>query len=210
MAVRPVLSRPADLAYVVFFAMHLVATLLIDGQDLYPALVPAFLRRVRSEYIAQSGDPVLPHAFTPAFAWFTSLVWIEVLFQVPVFVLGIWALVRGASNAVTPPLCPPRSPQLTLACADDRRFYPLLIIYGTEGCVSTLQCVWMVLFGPARSSLTTQQLGMLLSSYLPFCILPGVLAIDLGLRTAKLLSSAAPPPRADKASDAAPSLKKSS
>lgn len=92
---KSIWDRPADLVYVSFFAVHLVATLLIDGQDLYPALVPDFLRAVRDNYLATSADPVLPHAFTPAYAWFTSLIWIEVLFQVPVFVLGIWGLLRG-------------------------------------------------------------------------------------------------------------------
>lgn len=76
--------------------MHLVATLLIDGQDLYPRLVPDWLRGIRAMYLSLSGDPVLPHAFTPAFAWFTSLIWVEVLFQMPVFVLGIVAFLRGA------------------------------------------------------------------------------------------------------------------
>ena len=95
---RPISQRPADLCYVVFFGLHLLASLMIDGQAFYPkSMVPKVLQNVLADYIKDSADPLISNVWHPRYAWFSTLLTAEMLIQVPAFAFGILHLLRGAS-----------------------------------------------------------------------------------------------------------------
>lgn len=65
--------------------------------------------------------------------------------------------------------------------------YPLLIAYSTLASITTLQCLFSVLFGPEIKSLTSANLQALLAGYVPFAVIPIIMLIDMIIRTTKLL-----------------------
>lgn len=71
----------------------------MDLQSLYPAeYVPGFLSLLNKLYIGFSGDPIIFGMATndPGVTrWLTSFFWLEALFQLPIFFLGIHALRKG-------------------------------------------------------------------------------------------------------------------
>jgi hypothetical protein len=181
MAIRtPLTSRPIDLFYFIFFVIHIPATLLIDCQAIWPKeLVPKFLQLLPPWYVGMSGDPLIGGAMgifnnESELAWFKSFLYLEALFQLPVFVIGAYGLWR-----------------------DSRGIYGLLVLYGASTCTTTFACVAAVLDTPTTSaatiaqkmvSVTPEQRAMLLSSYVPFFVIPLFLAVDMALRLQKLAS----------------------
>jgi len=91
---RPLTSRPMDLIYFIFFVTHIPVTLLIDCQAIWPKqIVPKALQALPPWYVSMSGDPILGGVMgingnESAFAWLKSFMYLEALFQLPVFVLG--------------------------------------------------------------------------------------------------------------------------
>lgn len=96
---------------------------------------------------------------TTTFLWFRSLLVLEAVFQLPTFFLGAWGLYKN-----------------------DRRVWPLLVIYGASTATTLIPVLAGVLAAPGvaaggkkqqiEGSLTMEQRGMLLASYLPFLFLP--------------------------------------
>ncbi|WFD26063.1 hypothetical protein MNAN1_001038 [Malassezia nana] len=150
----PLWKRPVDAFYFAFFALHLCASLCVDN------------------YLEQSADPLLPHAWEPRYAWMRMALFSEFVLQVPAFVLGLYALWK-----------------------DDRRLYPVLVAYGAIACFTTIQCIAMVTIGEERQQLSSAQLQFILQcvgfhshrNYVPFMLIPGLLCIDMVVRTARLL-----------------------
>jgi hypothetical protein len=71
------------------------------------------------------------------------------------------------------------------------------VLYGASTCTTTFACVAAVLDTPTTSaatiaqkmvSVTPEQRAMLLSSYVPFFVIPLFLAVDMALRLQKLAS----------------------
>lgn len=76
-----------------------------------------------------------------------------------------------------------------------QRIYPLLVIYGASSATTTLACVAVVLQTPELTSdtltqgiasLTSEQRLLLLSSYVPFLLIAGIMSVDMALRVSKL------------------------
>ncbi|KAL9931211.1 hypothetical protein V8E36_009938 [Tilletia maclaganii] len=165
---RSLRSRPVDAVYVAFMISHLFASLLVDGQTFYPAaLVPAALKQVKADYLRDSNDPILRNVLSPAYVWFWTAMMVEIVVQVPSFALGAWALAR-----------------------DDKRFYPLLIAYSACASVTTLQCLLTVLLGAERATLSSENLRLILSSYVPFFLIPTVMLGDFLWRTTLIVGQA--------------------
>ncbi|KAN0061532.1 hypothetical protein ACQY0O_006379 [Thecaphora frezii] len=168
----PLLSRPLDALYVSYFSIHLLASLLIDAQlSLVPysqLLYPAPLRSLLRFYLETFHDPFLTALSNcdAAYTWFHTLILTEVVFQIPLFVVAIVALKR-----------------------QDRRVYPLLVAYGTLAASSTLQCIASLVWGHEAATLTKTQLFGLLQNYVPFCLLPTLLCVDMTWRIICLLPS---------------------
>ncbi|KAH7885861.1 transmembrane protein 6/97 [Phlebopus sp. FC_14] len=175
----PLSSRSLDLVYFVFFLIHLPASLLLDCQALYPTwLVPGFISALPRMYTQMSGDPLINGAMGLAgdssqFVWFKCFLALEASFQVPVFVLGMRGLWK-----------------------DSRSIYVLLLIYAASTATTTLPCVAVLLGMPATSaetvaagvqSLTSSQRLLLLTSYIPFFLLPLFMTVDMALRILQLV-----------------------
>ncbi|GEM07567.1 transmembrane protein 97, predicted [Rhodotorula toruloides] len=147
-----------------FFAVHLPATLLVDVQALFCAeeLSPIWLRT--PFLFAAKDDPLLQNANSPLFAWFQSFIILEILLQVPVFVIGM----RGLWN-------------------NTHTIYPLLLLYSSSSATTTLACLATVL---ALPSIPPAHLTKLIVSYTPFFLVPAVMAVDMLGRLSGLVRTA--------------------
>ena len=80
-----------------------------------------------------------------------------------------------------------------------RTIYPLLALYASSTATTTLACVFQVLQTPETTSetlaqnlisITADQRLMILSSYIPFFLIPFIMAVDMGMRTYELVKIA--------------------
>lgn len=100
---RSLWKRRLDILYLVYFAIHLFASLAIDAQLTYPPfsqrLFPKPVQTVLKDYLVASKDPFLLAALakSPAHVWFRALLSSETFLQVPCFLVGIWGLWKGES-----------------------------------------------------------------------------------------------------------------
>lgn len=93
---KTLISRPLDLLYAVFLALHIPPTLLLDAQAVLPAhYFPKGLRAFLANYIATSKDPLLGNIQQPHFAWLRAYMVCELTVQMLVFTAGPVALYRG-------------------------------------------------------------------------------------------------------------------
>ncbi|TNY18090.1 transmembrane protein 6/97 [Rhodotorula diobovata] len=154
-------QRTRDWIYFWFLAVHIPATLLVDIQALFFAehISPTWLRQIF--VFAAKEDPLLTNATSPLFAWFQSFILLEVIFQLPVFFLGVRGLWK-------------RDPSI----------YPLLALYGASSATTTFACIATVLHTPGLSS---AQLTKLLASYVPFMLVPLCIAVDYGTRLTRVM-----------------------
>ncbi|GAA5982138.1 hypothetical protein JCM10908_004755 [Rhodotorula pacifica] len=150
-----------DRIYLIFLAIHIPATLLVDVQALFCAerFSPAWLRK--AFLFAAQDDPLLQNANAPLFAWFQSFIILEVLFQVPVFFLGVRGLWKR-----------------------DASIWPLLALYGASSSTTTFACLATVLTMPG---IKPEHLVKLLASYVPFFLVPLAMAVDYGTRLTALV-----------------------
>jgi hypothetical protein len=169
-----------DLVYFIFFLIHIPSTLLVDCQTIWPkGLFPKFLQDIPFWYVGMSGDPLVGRVMGilgdgSDLAWFNSFLYLEALFQLPVFVLGANGLWR-----------------------DSRGIYGLLALYGASTATTTLACIAMIIDVPTTSaatlaqkviSITSEQRVLLLFSYVPFFIIPLCIGVDMAFRLHKLAS----------------------
>ncbi|KAF8518934.1 transmembrane protein 6/97 [Hysterangium stoloniferum] len=179
MARRPLASRPLDLIYFCFFVIHIPASLMIDLHAILPkAIAPQFLTEITKSYIALSGDPLIAGANNffgsgYVFAWFRSFLWIELLFQLPMFFFGARALWKDSPSIYLP-----------------------MLIYAASTTTTLLPCLATVLAVPttedakiayATAAVTDGQRLLLLSSYVPFLAIPLIMTLDMALRLSKLI-----------------------
>jgi len=179
MAAKPLTSRPLDLIYVIFFVSHIPASFLIDLQAVYPShIVPAAVKRLPELYFQTSNDPLIGGVMgylgnNEHLVWFKSFLLLELGFQVPVFFLGIYGLWK-----------------------DSRSIYVLLLIYAASTATTTLPCLALILTTPITSpetilhgiaSITPDQRLLLLSSYIPFFLIPLFMALDMASRVLNLV-----------------------
>ncbi|KAF9244673.1 transmembrane protein 6/97 [Melanogaster broomeanus] len=179
----PLSSRPLDLIYFTFFLIHLPASLLLDCQALYPSwLIPSFISGLPKMYTDFSADPLINGAMghvgeASHFIWFKSFLAVEAFFQVPVFILGMRGLWK-----------------------DSPSIYVLILVYAASTATTTLPCLAVLLATPVTSaqtiaagipSITSFQRLLLLSSYVPFFLLPLFMTVDMALRVLKLVQAGA-------------------
>ncbi|KAJ4474064.1 transmembrane protein 6/97 [Lentinula edodes] len=162
-------SRPLDFLYFCFFLIHIPASLLLDFQILYPsAYLPTFLLALRQWYITFSADPLISAAargdISGELVWFGCFAWLELLFQFPTFFLGMRGLWNGSHS-----------------------IYVLILAYGASTATTTLPCIFYIL--KEHSRMTAVQQIILLSSYIPFFIIPLMMAVDMGFRVYKIIRS---------------------
>ena len=85
---------------ILFFAIHIPTTLLVDAQAVIPRqYFPAFARTMLDDFIERTRDPLMSEPREP---WFLSLIWTEVLFQLPFFFVALYAFVFRKTWIRTP------------------------------------------------------------------------------------------------------------
>ena len=94
----PVLQGNTKIAFLCFFISHIPITLLIDGQAFFPRhYYPQILQDVVDWYALTFKDKLMTHPDIQP--WFSSLVAIEILFQLPFFFYAVSAMLkRGDIN----------------------------------------------------------------------------------------------------------------
>ncbi|KAJ3776364.1 hypothetical protein FB446DRAFT_307156 [Lentinula raphanica] len=197
------LPRSFDLVYFCFFLVHIPASILLDFQIVYPSTyVPPILPALRQWYVDFSADPLIggiatgkihPHG---ELFWLGCFAWLELLFQFPTFLLGLRALWTGKSHPTHLPIisyeaisCHVRKPtnQSLNTASGSQSIYPLLIAYGASTATTTLPCIFYILKEYSESRITSTQLLILLASYIPFLVVPLVMAIDVGFRVYRIV-----------------------
>lgn len=85
-----------------------------------------------------------------------------------------------------------------LARLGSRSIYVLLLVYAASTTTTTLPCLAVILSTPVSAtplatpftlSITAEQRLLLLSSYIPFFLVPLVMTLDMAARVHKLVSS---------------------
>ncbi|TFK39887.1 transmembrane protein 6/97 [Crucibulum laeve] len=186
----PLTARPLDFLYFLFFAIHIPASLLIDLQYLYPSwLVPNFIRNLLMFYVKMSNDPLIGglagyFGNNSHLIWLKSYITLEAIFQFPVFILGMLGLYKGS-----------------------RSIYVLLLVYAASTATTALPCVMYLLqvphatpdsIGKGIVSLSFEQRLLLLSSYIPFFLIPLLMTVDMAMRVLKLVKKGTAAEEADK------------
>ncbi|KAL0955302.1 hypothetical protein HGRIS_004191 [Hohenbuehelia grisea] len=200
MASKSLTSRPLDLVYLIYFLSHIPATLLLDIQAIVPkSLLPDAIRGLGLKYINMTNDPVVGGATglvgNPAnFAWLRSFMYLELFFQLPIFILGARALWKRKLSHYSILI---HANLTSVTRSDTQTFYLPMIIYGASTATTTLACLAVVLNTPVTSSsaaapdgtvtITSEQRNLLLGSYLPYLLIPLVMAVDCSLRVSTML-----------------------
>lgn len=127
---------------------HALITIAIDAAIAIPdAYLFDFQKSLIGYHIRQNNDLLV--LAKPA--WLQAFVWLEILFQLPLFIIAPVALWR-----------------------DVKSLYPIMLIYGIEASVTTYACLaetlYLELSQPAKMTL--------FFVYLPTCVLPLFIAID--------------------------------
>ncbi|WOO83455.1 Sigma intracellular receptor 2 [Vanrija pseudolonga] len=152
-------GRTLDLIWFIFLVP---TTLFIDLQVFYPAwlLEATPFPAVLDWYVSRSRDPILLGVVSgrDEWAWLRTFFWLEALFQLPSFIIGAIGL-----------------------------WNTLLVAYGASTATTLAPVLNAVLTHPySKPPLTVAELGMLLSSYIPFLVFPLGMALDFGLRLVKI------------------------
>ncbi|KAL1759203.1 transmembrane protein 6/97 [Schizophyllum commune] len=181
--VAPLTSRRWDLVYVIYFITHIPPTLLLDLQSIYPKEhVPAFMSNLLRSYFDTLHDPLVGRAAgfygekaAEEMLWLRTFMGLEAIFQLPVFFIGAYCLIKSI-----------------------RSIYPILLIYGASTATTTLPCLVYLYTAPNTNewtqannvpSITPQERLILLSSYAPYFLIPLVMAVDMAFRLGRTKKS---------------------
>lgn len=157
--------RPLDWVLVVFLASHVPVTLFFDAQIVLPrSWFPPMLQDLVVHYLSWFNDPLVG---APA-VWFRSLVWCELLFQLPFFIWGTYAMLFRRVGF--------RLPALAYAVHVLTTMVPILVAL-----ITVQDGPW----GP----ITPGQRLFLVLLYLPYALLPAL----LGARALSFPSPLPPP-----------------
>lgn len=158
------------IAFLCFFASHIPITICIDGQAALSKFYPQFLRDFVAWYCDLFGDVLMRGPYE---AWFSSIVTIELLFQLPFFfiaVLMLWQYPSDKNSAETYP----------------RWFQKACLVYGSHVATTLVPIIGTFLTSP---EMTRVQKVVTLSVYSPYLIFP-VLMIGYALEDEKGSSEA--------------------
>ena len=139
-----VLQGNTKIAFLCFFISHIPITILIDGQAFFPRhYYPQILQDVVDWYAITFKDKLMTH---PTDIWFSSLVAIEILFQLPFFFYAISAMLKRRD--INKNLC---------------------IVYASSTATTLIPIFASIL---TDDDTTVGERGVLLSFYLPYFIFP--------------------------------------
>lgn len=88
--------RKTDIAYLLFFTTHIPIIYLIDTAPLQPSwAISPLSTTLREFYVNTYRDKFFD---SPAPPWFTTFIWMEVLYHVPASLWAVWGLLKGEST----------------------------------------------------------------------------------------------------------------
>lgn len=190
-SVKPLTSRTLDFIYVIFFSIHIPAFFLVDSQALFPETIRP-LGFFTNWYLNSFNDPIIGGAIGDwevggwTWVWIKSFLWLEAVYQVPMFFLGIINLRSGKLTSLLLSRC-------NWETTDNKKFYPWLMIYGASTATTLLPAIAIIMTAPVGEvgirgvQLSYSQRLNALSSFVPFLIIPLTMAIDMALRISKLI-----------------------
>ncbi|CAI7650063.1 unnamed protein product [Penicillium manginii] len=154
--------RKTDIAYLLFFTTHIPIIYLIDTAPLQPSwAISPLSTTLREFYVNTYRDKFFD---SPAPPWFTTFIWMEVLYHVPASLWAVWGLLKEH------PLIPVH-----------------LLVFGIQAFITSLTCLVEVWAWEDRSVAEKQNITAL---YGPYVALGAYMAIDSILRLrAKLMSA---------------------
>lgn len=91
---KPILSRPLDAIYLIFFLTHIPVMLCVDLTPLYPSFIHTtfpFLNQIRAWYVQTYRD----RFFIEPPIWFRMFIWMEAGLHIPLSVWMVGGLLRG-------------------------------------------------------------------------------------------------------------------
>ncbi|OAA58346.1 hypothetical protein ISF_06885 [Cordyceps fumosorosea ARSEF 2679] len=158
-----------DWLYLVIIALQLIGMIAMDLVEFYPRPLwePAgsplhFLVGLRRRYVAASGDPFVASAHPPP--WFVAFLYIEGLAQCPLAAYLVSQLSASRRKCMGGP---GEVAGLAFGC---------LTFMGSATC-----CYELLHMGPAVLA-ADKKTRLLYGTYLPYVIIPGVMAVDMALR----------------------------
>jgi len=135
----------------IYFVSHVPITLCVDLQAIFGEHYPASLKGLLTWYVRSFGDHILEERPT----WFKSFIVAEFVFQLPIFFVFIYALIRERNWIRIP-----------------------AIIYGSHTTTTLLPILAEIWFS---SRLTDSQKFGLVSVYSPYFIVPSIIVIYFSL-----------------------------
>ncbi|CAN6663828.1 hypothetical protein TRVA0_035S00958 [Trichomonascus vanleenenianus] len=159
---KPIIQRKLDLAYAIYFVIHIVVTLLIDSTIAIPREYLFDIQKHLGDFHIASNKDLLVESRP---IWLQSFVWVELLFQTPFFLIATYGLIK-----------------------DCKKTYILILIYAVEAAITTFGCLAEVLYLDGLSPSERTNLFLL---YLPTCIIPLAMGLDIAKRIASLIGTAA-------------------
>jgi EXPERA (EXPanded EBP superfamily) len=142
------LSGATRWAFIIFFATHIVYTVLVDGQIVWAEVYPTLLLDFKAWYVANFNDPLLA---PPSPLWFQSIVVLECTFQLSFFVVACYYL-----------------------CNSTRLSYPTWFRYAciTYGAHTATTMVPILACLATNVNATTMERYRILSVYMPYLMFP--------------------------------------
>lgn len=154
------LTGTSRLAFLGFFASHVVFTVIVDSQAILPPnLVPTLLRNFVDWYATTMKDPLMSNP--REHLWFQSLVACEVAFQLPFFVVACYFLMSTNGGD---------SSSLSCCCYYPDWFRCACIAYGAH--TATTMAPILATLATADTGATATERAALLAVYLPYLIFP--------------------------------------
>jgi hypothetical protein len=105
----PLLVKHAlDPLFCAFFIVHIIATLAIDLQVIFPSLYPQSLQDVLQTYVNIVNDPLIKHHRQKHMSWFRTFIWVEFIVQLPLFFYLFYTIKKGNAtehDLSASPLC---------------------------------------------------------------------------------------------------------
>ena len=83
-----VIEGASRVAFLAFFLSHIPITLFVDAQGLFGPHYPKLLTDLIAWYCGLFGDVLMKNAPSGEYAWFSSLIGCEILFQLPFFIVA--------------------------------------------------------------------------------------------------------------------------
>ncbi|KAL3810641.1 hypothetical protein ACHAXA_008165 [Cyclostephanos tholiformis] len=168
----PTLQGHTRTAFLCFFISHIPITLLIDSQAVFPRdWYPNFLRSMVEWYSTTFKDELMMHPPT----WFKSLVVIELLFQVPFFLVAVYYIIaRGTRREDDDDDDDDDDVNVSIARYDGA-FRSSCTMYGSSTVTTMIPILSSILF--ARDDATVVERGRLMCLYLPYIIFPSWLLV---------------------------------